>query len=75
MYAKVAQLVEHVFRKDGVASSILAFGSHFYAGLYSNFNFSNPRCTCTAIAFCDWPVIKDISLSDKSCTNRIFIIF
>ena len=27
-YAKVAQLVEHVFRKDGVAGSIPAFGSN-----------------------------------------------
>ena len=26
-FAKVAQLVEHVFRKDGVAGSIPAFGS------------------------------------------------
>ena len=27
LFAEVAQLVEHVFRKDGVAGSIPAFGS------------------------------------------------
>lgn len=30
LYAKVAQLVEHSFRKAGVASSILAFGSRLF---------------------------------------------
>lgn len=34
IFAKVAQLVEHSFRKAGVVSSILTFGSDIFAFIY-----------------------------------------
>jgi cysteine synthase len=41
--ADVAQLVEHVFRKDGVVSSILTIGSYYYLIYFMKKNINNDK--------------------------------